>query len=246
MREHFGFAKSSMLSQNSESLTPSPSPSPSASASVSVSGSSQKRKRNNDELTSSSGIPSYVAHGSFNNKPYSSLLSLDSHELADNLLHSQHDEHDPTGGSAKNSQNHSQFETMNGGIHDPDREEFDDDDEDEAGDDAEEDGEEEDDDDEAEEDGNTQSSTPRVESAARPLLQTGPQQLVNVKAEPATEGSREGSSPAPISTISNPASVTVSGEVKPSSLSGTIQTSGAYCSREEILKKEVLFSRCSL
>ncbi|CAM6120294.1 unnamed protein product [Calypogeia fissa] len=240
----------SMLSQNSESLTPSPSPSPSASASVSVSGSSQKRKRNNnDELTSTSGgvvgVPSYSAHPSFNSvKPYSSMLSLDNHELADNLLHSQHDEHDPTaggGGSKNNSQNHSQFESMNGAIHDPEREEFEDDEEDEAGDDAEEDGEEEDDD-EAEEDVATQSSTPRVETAAsqRPsLLQTvgQQQQLINVKAEPATEVSREVGSPAPISTVSNPASA-VSNDVKPSPLSGTIQTSGAYCSREEILKKE--------
>ncbi|CAM6113271.1 unnamed protein product [Calypogeia fissa] len=83
-----------------------------------------------------------------------------------------------------------------------------------------------------------------METAAsqRPsLLQTvgQQQQLINVKAEPATEVSREVGSPAPILAVSNPASATVSNDVKPSPLSGTIQTSGAYCCREEILKKEM-------
>ncbi|KAG6551507.1 hypothetical protein Mapa_006930 [Marchantia paleacea] len=221
-----------MLSQNSESLTPSPSPSPSASASVSVSNSSQKRKRT-DELTASSGIPSY-AHQF--NKPYSSSLGTTNHEQADLHMNSQHDEHDP--GLLKNSQNHSQFESMNGSSY-GDREDFDDDD-----DDQEEDG--DDYDDEAE-DAATHSSKPRVEpQSTRPVP---PTQLANVKAEPTTEGSREAGYTTSGPTVSNPpaAITSVPGELgKSSPLPDAIQTIGAYCSREADLKRELtqIKSKC--
>ncbi|BBN19950.1 histone acetyltransferase [Marchantia polymorpha subsp. ruderalis] len=207
-----------MLSQNSESLTPSPSPSPSASASVSVSNSSQKRKRT-DELTASSGIPSY-AHQF--NKPYSSSLGTTNHEQADLHMNSQHDEHDP--GLLKSSQNHSQFESMNGSSFDED-----DDDQEEDGDD---------DDDEAE-DAATHSSKPRVEpQSTRPVPLT---QLANVKAEPTTEGSREAGYTTSGPTVSNPPApiTSVPGELgKSSPLPDSIQTIGAYCSREADLKRE--------
>ncbi|CAM6101982.1 unnamed protein product [Calypogeia fissa] len=84
--------------------------------------------------------------------------------------------------------------------------------------DAEEDGEEEDDDEAEEDDDEAEEDVATVGQQ---------QQLINVKAEPATEVSREVGSPAPILTVSNPASATVSNDVKPSPLSGTIQTSGA-------------------
>ncbi|KAL3676605.1 hypothetical protein R1sor_026553 [Riccia sorocarpa] len=208
-----------MLSQNSESLTPSPSPSPSASASVSVSNSSQKRKRT-DELTASSGIPSYSHQF---NKPYSSSLGTVSHDQADHLhMNSQHDEHDP--GLLKGGQNHSQFESMNGSSY-GDREDFDDDDEDQ----------EEEDDDEAA----TQSSKPRLE--AQPSRATQPTQLASVKAEPTTEGSREGvytPSGPPVSNLTS-SLTSLPGELgKSSPLADAIQSIGAYCQREADLRRD--------
>lgn len=60
-----------------------------------------------------------------------------------------------------------------------------------------------------------------------------------VKAELATEGGVRETGVAAQSAIPNPAGAAVGPvEVKPS-VADTIQTSGAYCSREENLKKEV-------
>lgn len=63
---------------------------------------------------------------------------------------------------------------------------------------------------------------------------------VRVKAEPAVDGVREPGLLAPaVNPSPTPTGSAVSMDVKPS-VADTIQTSGAYCAREENLKKEVL------
>lgn len=61
-----------------------------------------------------------------------------------------------------------------------------------------------------------------------------------MKAEPSVDGVRESGVQMQAVTLSpNPASASgISNDMKPS-VADTIQTSGAYCSREENLKKEV-------
>ncbi|KAH8962626.1 hypothetical protein BDL97_05G111200 [Sphagnum fallax] len=169
-------------------------------------------------------LPSCDSHNSQQQLPFCSSmpLSLDSHSLpdhpgssleddddAENGRHNNHEQQSDGVNGGKNGQSYGGFEGANGG----DGDEEDEDDEEDDGDGNEEDGDQED----------------------------APAHVVpRVKAELATEGGVRETGVAAQSAIlgSNPAGAAVGPvEVKPS-VADTIQTSGAYCSREENLKKE--------
>lgn len=173
------------------------------------------------------------------------LSSLDSqHTLPENPGSSLEDEDDGENGGhhhvmssdgVKNGPSYGRFEGANGGG-DGDEEEDDDEEEGEAN---EEEGEhDEDGEDDEEDDDEEEEDTMQTFSAAR--LEAPPAHSVSrVKVEPSVDGARESGAQLPAVTPS-PNLAGASGnsvDVKPS-VADTIQTSGAYCSREENLKKE--------
>lgn len=194
-------------------------------------------------------LPSCDSHNSQQQLPFCSSmpLSLDSHSLpdhpgssleddddAENGRHNNHEQQSDGVNGGKNGQSYGGFEGANGG----DGDEEDEDDEEDDGDGNEEDGDQEDEgEEEEEEDDEEEEDTMQTFSAAR--LDAAPAHGVpRVKAELATEGGVRETGVAAQSAIPNPAGAAVGPvEVKPS-VADTIQTSGAYCSREENLKKE--------
>lgn len=160
------------------------------------------------------------------------LSSLDSqHALPENPGSSLEDEDEGENGG-KNRPSYGRFEGGNG-RGDGDEEE-DDDEEGEAND---EEGEQDDEgEDEEENDDEEEEDTMQTFSAAR--LEAPPALSVSrVKAEPSVDGAREsGVQIQAVTPTPNPAGSN-SVDVKPS-VADAIQTSGAYCSREENLKKE--------
>ncbi|KAI5077371.1 hypothetical protein GOP47_0007195 [Adiantum capillus-veneris] len=237
------------------SHSPTPSPSPSHSASASLSGSGQKRKRSDDHA-SSLGFPgnpntAHLPH-TFSNlhpNPHSHPSSI-SHESRDGPATSV-DEDDDNGGTGgdESGMNHSQLDSISAG--DPDgREEYeeeDDDDDDGNEDDAEQDDEDaEEEDEEGDEDDAMRTFTAaRLEGsgAQRPSVTVkteGLQTLANVKSEPVNESSKDAavSSHSALVTPTSAAAAVVKEEPNKASAAETIQTSGAYCSREENFKRE--------
>ncbi|KAH7285927.1 hypothetical protein KP509_33G051500 [Ceratopteris richardii] len=245
---------SGMAPPFAHSHSPTPSPSPSHSASASLSGSGQKRKRNEDHA-SSLGFPgnpnaAHLPHTFSNLHPNAhSHPSSISHESRDGPGTSL-DEDDDNGGTGgdESGLNHSQLDSISAG--DPDgREEYEDEDDDEEGN---EDDVEQEDDDGEEEDEEADEEDPmhtftaaRLDGAggSRPLATVkteGLQTLTNVKSEPIMESTKDTGGLHTGVTMGIP-SVTASIVKEEPNKAGaleTVQTSGAYCSREENFKRE--------
>lgn len=233
------------------SQSPTPSPSPSHSATASLSGSGQKRKRSDDHA-SSLGFPgnhsaAHLPHTFSNLHPTAhSHPSSVSHESRDGPGTSMEEDDENGTGGDESGMNHSQLDSISAG--DPEgREEYEEEEEEDEGneEDGEQDEEEGEEEDEDEEDDPMRTFTAaRLDgSTSRPVTvkTEGFQALSNVKTEPTVEVTKD----APASTQLASTSIVQSsvGVVKdePNKVSAvvdTIQTSGAYCSREENFKRE--------
>ncbi|MCO5592483.1 hypothetical protein L7F22_046486 [Adiantum nelumboides] len=235
------------------SHSPTPSPSPSHSASASLSGSGQKRKRSDDHASSlgfpGNPNPAHLPHTFSNLHPNAhSHPSSISHESRDGPATSVDEDEDNGGtGGDESGMNHSQLDSISAG--DPDaREEYeedDDDDDDGNEDDAEQDDEDaEEDDEEADEDDAMRTFTAaRLEGSGtqRPSVTVkseGLQTLGNVKTEPVNESSKDAAIGTATVTPTLASSAILKEEPNKAAATDTIQTSGAYCSREENFKRE--------
>lgn len=238
------------------SHSPTPSPSPSHSASASLSGSGQKRKRSDDHA-SSLGFPgnannAHLPHTFSNLHPNAhSHPSSISHESRDGPATSV-DEDDDNGGTGgdESGLNHSQLDSISAG--DPDgREEYEEDDDDDDGND---DGAEQDDEDAEEEDEEgDEDDAMRTFTAARlegsgvqrpsvTVKTEGLQTMTNVKTEPVNDSSKDAATTAhggsALVSPSSVAAAVVKEEPNKAAALETVQTNGAYCSREENFKRE--------
>ncbi|MCO5602205.1 hypothetical protein L7F22_056333 [Adiantum nelumboides] len=238
------------------SHSPTPSPSPSHSASASLSGSGQKRKRSDDHASSlgfpGNPNPAHLPHTFSNLHPNAhSHPSSISHESRDGPATSVDEDEDNGGtGGDESGMNHSQLDSISAG--DPDgREEYeedDDDDDDGNEDDAEQDDEdaEEDDEDADDDDAMRTFTAARLEGSGAQrssvtVKSEGLQTLGNVKTEPVNESSKDAATAHVGTATVTPtlaASAIVKEEPNKAAATDTIQTSGAYCSREENFKRE--------
>eukprot|EP00249_Psilotum_nudum_P017446 c26328_g1_i2 orf=716-2554(-) len=235
------------FSLSSQSPTPSPSPSHSASASLSASG--QKRKRS-DEHASSLGFPAnhtlgHIHHTFSNLHPAAhSHPSSVSHESRDGTGTSiEEDDENGTGGD-ESGLNQSQLDSISAG--DPEgKEDYEDEEEEEGNEEeADQDEEEGEDEEEDEDDDAIQTFTAaRLDTGAvaRPVaIKTENfQGIANVKTEPLVEGPKDAAAPLlGTANIVQPGKAVVKEESQKVGAVETIQTSGAYCAREENLKRE--------
>lgn len=236
------------------SQSPTPSPSPSHSASASLSGSGQKRKRSDDHASSLgfAGNPNtgHLPHTFSNLHPTAhSHPSSVSHESRDGPGTSleEDDENGGTGGD-ESGLNLSQLDSISAG--DPDgREEYEEEEDDDDGneDDGEQDDDDADDDDEEGDDDDPMRTftAARLEGAGTPrppgtLKTEGLQTLSNVKTEPAVEASKDAAPAAHSGSaiVAPTVAAVVKDEPNKVAAAEAIQTSGAYCSREENFKRE--------